>query len=116
MGWRHFLSAKAWSCACNWPRAGGAAKSDPITLKRKCAQRSLDRKGGSSFFIGCQFVRFFATSLVTVCFYRPTSVRSPGILCGWLIIPQSSCGTGTQAVVNGRRNRSKSSSRSKRVI
>ena len=47
MGWRHVLCAKAWSCACSWPRADGA----PIALKRKCAQRSVDRKGGSSFFI-----------------------------------------------------------------
>ena len=73
---------RAWSCACSWPRAGGAAKSAPITLKRKCAQRSVDRKGGWSLFIGCRFVRFFAASVATVSFYRPTSVRSPGILCG----------------------------------
>src|SRR5262245_20551911 len=62
MGWRHFLSAKARSCPWSWPRAGGAAKSAPITLKRKCAQRSVDRKGGGSFFIGCRFVRFFRHS------------------------------------------------------
>ena len=31
-----------------------------MTLKRKCAQRSVDRKEISSFFIGCRFVRFFA--------------------------------------------------------
>jgi hypothetical protein len=59
---------------------------------------------------------FLPPSAATVGFYRATSVRSPGILCGRNHLPRLSGGTGTQAVVSGRRNRSKSSSRSRRWI
>src|SRR5208283_39966 len=59
MGWRHFLAASSWSCAWSWPGAGGAAKSSPITLKRKCAHRSWDRKVDDVSFTGCRGFYFF---------------------------------------------------------
>jgi hypothetical protein len=59
---------------------------------------------------------FFATLVTMVGFYRPIRVWSAGILCGRHLLPQLSCGTGTQAVVSGRRNRSNFSKRSNRSI
>ena len=82
MGWRHFLAARAWSCACSWPRAGGAAKSGPITLKRKCAQRSWDREVDDVFFIGCRDFYFFHHFGGAAGFTPALPSVSPGILCG----------------------------------
>src|SRR5436309_9650426 len=69
MGWRHFLAANSWSWTWSWPRAGGAAKSGPITLKRKCAQRSWNREVDDVSFIGCDYFIFSTTSVVRSRFY-----------------------------------------------
>ena len=58
MGWRHFLAASSWSCPWSSPREGGAAKSGPMTLNRKCAQRSWDREVDDVSFIGCRYFHF----------------------------------------------------------
>ena len=52
------MAARAQSCSCSCPPAGGAAKSGSITLKRKCAQRSWGRDRGEVFFIGCRWFCF----------------------------------------------------------
>src|ERR1035438_5539464 len=58
MGWRHFLAASSWSCPWSSPREAGAAKSGPMTLNRKCAQRSWDREVDDVSFIGCRYFHF----------------------------------------------------------
>src|SRR5208283_2650835 len=76
MGWRHFLAASSWSWVCNWPREGGAAKSGPMTLNRKWAQRSCGRKIDDVSFTGCHYFIFSTHSVVWPRFYTspPTGV------------------------------------------
>src|SRR5271166_2990916 len=69
MGWHHFLAASSSSWAWSWPGPGGAAKSAPITLNRKWAQRSWDREVDDVCAIGCGGFIFFTRSGVRSRFY-----------------------------------------------
>src|ERR1022692_5140304 len=82
MGWRHFLAASSWSCPWSSPREAGAAKSGPMTLNRKCAQRSWDREVDDVSFIGCRYFHFPHLFGGAARVYTASLPVSPGILCG----------------------------------
>jgi len=114
MGWRHFLAASSWSWAWSWPGPGGAAKSGPITLNRKCAQRSWDREVDDVSFIGCRDFYFSPFRACAPGFTPGSLAVSPGILCVSWGEPHITNSFQALGVVIGARNLSNSSSRSRR--
>ena len=108
------MAASSSSWACNWPREGGAAKSGPMTLNRKWAQRSCGRKIDDVSFTGCHYfyfphIRWCGQGFTPA--FRPVS---PGILCGPKILPHIDHPKGIEPVVIGERNLSSASNRSRR--
>ena len=86
-----------------------ARPKGPMTLNRKWAQRSCDRRLLRFFsHTDADVFVFSTTSVVRVAILRPSEIESPGILCGKKNLPQQERSKGIEVVVRGDRNLSNS--------